>query len=1405
MTDFRTMNTFWIQIFIGAVVILHSCSCEKRLIEYAAPWQPVAIPAAAAPQLISIGNFDATNKAQIAQIAHHNAQILRQIKGLHPPVTQYLNPFPVFPSPNSKHVVMSASALPSSQNNHLVFPSAGSIQQSPLGKPSIDKYPTTQNLISSSSNVAQTVMPQTVMKYGGKPSYGKPEYSQLKFYNGVTSSSKVPSVFLNSASSSVPSFQQMFSTTSRTTTVPLLRDMTLSSPSSIYKSTQVPPKFNPMTSLSGGSRPAQSNQIPGQIISSYTHFGPAAPQIIRSEPKPRIRANFLTSPFDHYAFGNPYSGHLTPGGHFVAKNNYPNSLYFPHNSLGSYQLTNTFVSVPQKPNSQPYISNIQQQQQQQHPHPPLPESQPSYLPQLPTVPPSVLSPFFQVNSGKQQDVVSTATPSHHDHVHHEHTHHGNFQLLNDEYTINLVPPPPYKDSTRFRPRPIPSTTPTAPTSSHLTTNSTPAGPPVRDFFEDEDRKAMDILQKYNIPAISPLQDANRFSYNSGSFSSPSTTTQSTPFKTAEFNSFPSFKRRPSTTPFLPTSDSLNNAITHSFFTIEDAITISPHLHYRRPVKPTNTNEIEASIRRPSNDIYTETASIDTFGDFDREPESTEEPVTIPPPPSSSSTRPRQKLRRKRPRPTTESTSTYETDHNQVKPEIEETINEGVTDMPKNHKEYSVTTKDRGNFNLQFSREPTTITPEPPREVSTVGYRFNNRARNRTRGTANIESSSSTPIPLRKRPYNSENRRPNNRFEDNKVPRRPQAERSTRLPFEESEQTTVSQRENFNRPSRRPFTTQQAIPTTLQDGNEAQATEDDDFFAELRPTNRVRNANPSTISTTAFFAPTIDNAIVDTTQGRPEENSILSTRLSIANEADISTNIPDSSDSDDEVKTEEPEIVKDVNEDITPPASSISTSTSTSSTSTAPEKVDSSKEAMITSDGPVYLRDESKLEMSNFRNRQRMRNKEKILEAVAAATSSQTKSVAKDRGQNFVFHNEVNDIDEPTSTEKDSRLRVRLPVYKNGNKLATDDLQLGNSTKPNRLNGMNKFDPKNRPRFSIKEYRQRMSSTTTATPDSSATNNLVSTTASYTRLRFPTRQRILPSDLKNKSQESNKIETEKPNIVYPERPTNEPTSIPSSTEPSLPETTRKRFVPKDRYSSRLKTTTETTPESQTITSTTIVTLSTPKSPLRRTNSTRRDSILNRTRLSTSTTESTQLENNVSRTPIVRNNTIPLRRPQVPNLRQRIQNQKKKETTASPITTIDDSLNDLVVESSSEEKVKLSSNEIVPSSTEETKPTTETRQTAIMKIAKDDHSYRPYKEKTTTEKPNIDSAKDSENDLNDSPSEQSERVAELTIFGSNQFNSVNTGAASRRIPGYFTLATEDPILPIEAFFPQVKRSK
>lgn len=183
---------------------------------YQAPWQPVAIPAAAS-HLISLSNFDPTNKLQLQQIAHHNAQILRQFKGLHPPVTQYHNPFPVFPPVNTaKHVLMSSNSL----QHHNPYPHAAQHHVSQSIKHPHDKYPTAQNLISSSSNVAQTVMPHYALKSYGKPSYfsNKPvDFGQLKYFNNIATTSKMPN-FVNPAASS-QNFQ-IFSTTSR---VPLLR------------------------------------------------------------------------------------------------------------------------------------------------------------------------------------------------------------------------------------------------------------------------------------------------------------------------------------------------------------------------------------------------------------------------------------------------------------------------------------------------------------------------------------------------------------------------------------------------------------------------------------------------------------------------------------------------------------------------------------------------------------------------------------------------------------------------------------------------------------------------------------------------------------------------------------------------------------------------------------------------------------------------------------------------------------------------------------------------------------------------------------------------------------------------------------------------------------------------------
>lgn len=67
---------------------------------------------------------------------------------------------------------------------------------------------------------------------------------------------------------------------------------------------------------------------------------------------------------------------------------------------------------------------------------------------------------------------------------------------------------------------------------------------------------------------------------------------------------------------------------------------------------------------------------------------------------------------------------------------------------------------------------------------------------------------------------------------------------------------------------------------------------------------------------------------------------------------------------------------------------------------------------------------------------------------------------------------------------------------------------------------------------------------------------------------------------------------------------------------------------------------------------------------------------------------------------------------------------------------------------------------------------------------------------------------DNDLNVSPSEHLQRVVELTLSGNDEndvFKSANIGTLSRRIPNYFTISTDDPILPIQAFFPQINTNE
>lgn len=76
--------------------------------------------------------------------------------------------------------------------------------------------------------------------------------------------------------------------------------------------------------------------------------------------------------------------------------------------------------------------------------------------------------------------------------------------------------------------------------------------------------------------------------------------------------------------------------------------------------------------------------------------------------------------------------------------------------------------------------------------------------------------------------------------------------------------------------------------------------------------------------------------------------------------------------------------------------------------------------------------------------------------------------------------------------------------------------------------------------------------------------------------------------------------------------------------------------------------------------------------------------------------------------------------------------------------------------------------------------------------------------------LDQLSSPDNDLNGSPSEHMQRVVELTLSANRDntdFKSANigTGTLSRRIPNYFTISTDDPILPIQAFFPQINTNE
>ncbi|XP_008195581.2 proteoglycan 4 isoform X1 [Tribolium castaneum] len=265
--------------------------------------------------------------------------------------------------------------------------------------------------------------------------------------------------------------------------------------------------------------------------------------------------------------------------------------------------------------------------------------------------------------------------------------------------------------------------------------------------------------------------------------------------------------------------------------------------------------------------------------------------------------------------------------------------------------------------------------------------------------------------------------------------------------------------------------------------------------------------------------------------------------------------------------------------------------------------------------------------------------------------------------------------------------------------------------PNRIRGRPlKFDNSNRPRFSVKDYRQKLSqySTTTTTPEPHrSTDN--------PRIRLPSRLR---------------------------RPT---TSTTANNEEESTEPVRSRFVPKD---PRHSGTTEDT-NAAIITEKNVKSVNTRLRPFGRYKST--------TAATTSTPK-------VS----IKPNLFNRKRPPMISLKSRIYGKYKNntETTTEKVTTTE------------ENEVEESTFEYddAESTTERSKVTEDSLEvdtTTVGDISKIDANL------------------------------YSARVSDLTSSAKNDYNTFKSVApTSRRIPNYFTIATDDPILPIEAFFPNIK---
>lgn len=319
-----------------------------------------------------------------------------------------------------------------------------------------------------------------------------------------------------------------------------------------------------------------------------------------------------------------------------------------------------------------------------------------------------------------------------------------------------------------------------------------------------------------------------------------------------------------------------------------------------------------------------------------------------------------------------------------------------------------------------------------------------------------------------------------------------------------------------------------------------------------------------------------------------------------------------------------------------------------------------------------------------------------------------------------------------------------------------------STKSNRVKTKSSKYETNRPRFSVKDYRNRLN-------QYSSTSSTEKPVEVVSRNRFPNRSRF-PS-FKDPYGDSKSAGSEQ------------------STSTEQP---RKKFMPKDpRHKGGDENVVEETLDNNVVPSIrvlpsqkanfTLENAAVTKAPRVR-GSIRRDPARKRTTTSTETPLEVKEERTEKHTQKSNNVYTISKRPNLPTLRKRGQNATKtveimEMNPTEPIISI---------VASTESVLLILEDDNKAASTEKS-----TSETAIMKIAKEERKH-PVEEAV------------------DSMSvDPSQRVADLTLAASKEYNTSglfkSVSPNTRRVPDYFTIATDDPILPIEAFFPQLNQKK